>query len=427
MNDRVLIHRLNDSPIELSRDQIWWVDRSRYKLGLTCQRKRELSYHWQGQGVDSAYRSEDLALGSAVHAGLEQMLAWKDGGDEEQFALGGKPLYESCANLARQTMLESAAAGMAYQDDEGFAQTLPEVAQMLAEEQAALVYALVWTFGKRHLASLLERYEVVAVEPEICWLVGWVGDSPIKIKEEHEDFEVPFVDSTAIVMMSRPDAVLRSREDGRLWVVSWKTTKMFSGESVEKLECDLQGLTEAMAVQSAYQEPVGGTFYTYLVKGSKTFSKDDGVKRYGTPLVRPYSLLWTGVGEPRYSVDYERTKGWAKVNIWEQMEMAEWMAILDAWEGSDPLAEAVAEPMPVPLNEKAAQRWLVEAVQNEGDWMKVVSGERVATKNTDSCFVFNKKCFAFDYCHRGVTVEERLASGRWIPRVSNHAIEQGGE
>lgn len=419
--DKILVHRIGAEPVELAREQCWFFDRSRYKQGLTCGEKRRLQYHWGGQGVDSAYRSEDLALGSAVHAGLEEMLRLPFYENGEQVP------SEKYAEVARQGMRDSATAGMALQDDESFSQTLPEVAQMLTEEQAALAYALVWTFGRRHLASLLERYEVVAVEPEICWLVGRTTGDGQDIRQVNDDGQwfIHNDGSTAIVMMSRPDAVLRDRATGLLWVVSWKTTKMFNGESVEKLECDLQGLTEAMAVGAMYGEEVGGTFYTYLIKSSKYFDPDSGVKRYTSPLVRPY-CLWTGIGEPRYSVETERTKGWGRVNVWEQMGMAEWMEQLDGWPTSDPLAEAVAEPMPVPLNSEAAQRWLAEAVQGESDWMRVASGERVAAHNTEACFNWGKRCFAFDVCHRGATVEEKLASGRWVARVSNHPAENGG-
>lgn len=426
MTDKVKVYRLDGPAMELERGQCWFVDRSRYKQGLTCAQKRYFQYHWQGQGVDTAYRSEDLALGSAVHTGLEVLMGYSLlNGEVPEY------IHVGAAVAAREAMLESAAQGMALQDDEGFAGVLPEMAQLLAEEQAALAYALVWTFGRRHLASLLERYEVVAVEPEICWLVRFTGFANVSAEEWLSYWETYQGQNgmdvgKAVVMMSRPDAVLRSRETGKLWVVSWKTTKMFNGESVEKLECDLQGLTEGLAVQAMYGEEVGGTFYTYLVKGSKYFSKEDGVKRYTTPLVRPYSL-WTGVGEPRYSVETERTKGWQRVDVWKGMEMAEWMSMLDAWSTSDPLAEAVAEPLPVPLNVEAAERWVMEALQGESDWMKIVASERVAARNTDSCFNFSKRCSYFNICHRGETVEEQLASGRKVMRVSNHPAEQGGE
>lgn len=405
--------------LELSRDRVWLFDRSRYLLGQTCPQKRHLSYHWGGRGLESAYRSEDLSLGSAVHWGLERMLTTE--------VTDVKQIAEIGAEAARAQFLEDAAAGIAMQDDERFGEELPEVARLLAEEQAALAYALVWTFGRRHLASLLERYEVVAVEPEVAWLVGWTDEQFKTDEGTNELGDFVTLENIPIVMMSRPDAVLRSRDDGKLWTVSWKTTKMFTGESVEKLECDLQGVTEGLAVRHWLGEPVAGTFYTYLVKGAKYFDKDTGVKRYTSPLVRPY-CLWSGVGEPRYSGQYQRAKGWERQDVWKSLDMADWLAMLDAGlpgeEAEDYLAQAVAEPLPQPFVEARAVEWLTEALAGEQEWMR----EGVRAKHSGSCFNYTKRCAYYDICWRLETVEGELARGRKRMReTANHAIEFGGE
>lgn len=291
MGSKVLVHRLNADPIELDREQCVYTDRSRILTGQSCPMKRYLQYHVLGTGVESTYTSEDLLVGSATHAGLEVLLgAYLSDAKPETYE--GVDLVSVAAETAKAYMLSEAVKGVSIQDQDWQGETPPEVAQLLIEEQANLAYALVWTFGRRRLASLLERYEVVAVEPEICWLVGWTEPRTTEVKIRGVEI---FTDPVAIVMMSRPDAILRSREDGKLWTVSWKTSKRFDQEYLEKLQIDVQGITEGLAVQAMYGEEVGGSFYGYFLKGDKQFDAEIGMKRYTSPLIRPYSN-WAGIG-----------------------------------------------------------------------------------------------------------------------------------
>ena len=416
MSNTVLVHRIGAEPIELERSQCYFFDRSRMLTGQSCPTKRFYQYHWQGTGVESAFPSEDLELGSAVHAGLEEML--KNGVEDWPTSI------THCANIAFKEMIKSGERGLSIQDNDRFGETSPEIAQLLIEEQANLAYALVWTFGKRRLASLLERYEVVAVEPEICWLVGelWNPGCPL----------------IHIVMMSRPDAILRSREDGKLWTVSWKTSKRFDQEYLEKLECDVQGITEGLAVQAMYGEGVGGSFYTYFLKSDKSFDADIGMKRYTSPLIRPYSN-WAGIGEPQFKAAYEWIndagekkrlgKGFSRVDIWKQQEMVEWLEILDSGmvqpeAGRDWLSEVVAEPLPQPFKADEAAKWITTTVQEEARWM---DDSVLRAKHTGNCFTWGKRCTWFDICHRNDSVERQIASGRKRLRsVANHPAEFGG-
>lgn len=419
----MLVHRIGAEPIELTRDQCHVFDRSRMMTGQACDQKRFLQYHWQGTGVESTYSSEDLELGSSVHAGLELMLLNEI--NNQSISI------EGCAKVAQHYMLESGKKGLSIQDNDLFGETAPEIAQLLIEEQANLAYALVWTFGRRRLASLLERYEVVAVEPEICWLVGKGGGRWHMDGYDGED--------KYIVMMSRPDAVLRSREDGKLWTVSWKTSKRFDQEYLEKLQIDVQGITEGLAVQAMYGEEVGGSFYGYFLKGDKQFDAEVGMKRYTSPLIRPYSN-WAGIGEPQFKAAYEWFnevgekkrcgKGWGRVDIWKQQELLNWLEMLDSGSvqpeaNRDWLGEVVAEPMPQPFQSEEAQLWLATTVQEETRWMDT---ELLRTKNTGNCHSWGRKCQFWRTCWEGVSIEMEIANGRKRLRsVGNHPAEFGGE
>lgn len=432
---KILVHRIGAEPIELDRERCFVTDRSRILTGQACPKKRELQYHWQGTGVESAYPSEDLELGSAVHAGLEAMLKGaveyriNDGNDAVAYADMGSEEY---AKIAYDSMIESGKKGLSIQDNDLFGETAPEIAQLLIEEQASLAYALVWTFGRRRLAPLLERYEVVAVEPEICWLVGSVSDW----NEKPFDATVLWTpDEKHIVMMSRPDAILRSREDGKLWTVSWKTSKRFDQEYLEKLECDVQGITEGLAVQAMYGEEVGGSFYGYFIKGDKKFEPEIGMKRYTSSLIRPYSN-WAGIGEPQFKAAYEWTndagekkrlgKGFNRVDIWKQQEMSSWLEMLDGGEvqpeaGRDWLSEVVAEPLPQPFKTEEARQWIATTVQEEARWM---NSELLRAKHTGNCHQWSRKCTFWRTCWEGTSIESEIANGRKRLRTPNHKMEE---
>lgn len=430
MSDMLLVHRLGASPIELPRSQCHLFSRSQMLLGQTCPKKREFAYHWQGKGVESTLLSEDLALGTAVHAGLEYSLEVAP-----NISWTGSNLIEEASSLAKESMLTQFQAGLEMQQSALTIDPQSETAQLLAEEQANLAYALVWTFGRRRLASLLERFEVVEVEPEICWLVGWHQDAQDDLVFAEEN---PF--AKAIVMMSRPDAILRSREDGRLWTVSWKTAKRFDGGYVERFESDVQSMTEGLAVQAKYGEVPAGTLYTYFLKGDKTFDPETGAKRYTSPLVRPY-CNWAIVGQPQYRGAYKWFdemgtekrcgKGWERTDIWKSFEMPDWLEILDSGTiqpeaNRDWLGEAVVEPEPRPFNPEYAERWRQKVVQQEGDWIAILQGDRMATQDETGCHVYNRKCTYYGVCWRGETIEDQIASGyKRLRQESNHPAEFG--
>lgn len=432
MPDSLLVYRLGADPIELPRSQCHLFSRSQMLLGQTCPKKREFAYHWQGKGVESTLLSEDLALGTAVHAGLEEMLknhieSWPNS-------------IIHCAKVAQREMLNKFADGLEVAGESPFG-VAPDVATLLAEEQANLAYALVWTFGRRRLASLLERFEVMEVEPEICWLVGRTEDEWFNCSGNGDAWQ-ELREGKNIVMMSRPDAILRSRSDGRLWTVSWKTAKRFDGSYVERFESDVQSLTEGLAVQAKYGEAPAGTLYTYFLKGDKTFDAETGAKRYTSPLVRPY-CQWSGVGEPQYRGAYKWFdemgtekrcgKGWERVDIWKSFEMSEWLELLDSGAvhpeaNRDWLGEAVVEPEPRPFNPEYAERWRRKAVQQEGDWIQILQGDRMATQDETGCHVYNRKCTYYGVCWRGETIEDQIASGyKRLRQESNHPAEFGEE
>lgn len=403
---------------EIARDKVVTVDRSRINLGQTCPTKRWIQYHAgpEGRGLVPAREGEDLVLGRAVHAGMEVLLSAGEPPYDEVIQLGA----EVAANYFRR----ETEAGVEMQDSYELWDILPEVAQTLRLEQGWLAYALVWAWGKRKLAKLLQEYEVLAIEPEINWPLGQLEDG------------------RTAVMMSRPDAVLRRIVDDSLWTVSWKTAKKFDQTMLLKLECDTQTLTEGLAVQHWTGQPCRGTYYGYMIKGDKETDDEFNVKRYKSHLIRPYhrdvAQFGGQVEDFRAAFKWfdgtgNRTlgRGWSRVNIWEWIEPLAWLEALESGvvqpeAGRDWIGEVAVEPMPQRFEPWSAATWIAEVMQTEARWADPVEFY-TAGRHHQSCHNYNKQCTAFGVCWRGEDIEDRLLSGRWKVREANHEDEFGGE
>lgn len=410
----------NGEQRQLPRVQCHFTDRSRINLGQICPAKRWIQYHAgpEGRGLVPSREGEDLVLGRAVHRGMELML----GGLYTDTTVG--ELIEIAADEAAKYFRRESEAGLEMQDSQELWDILPEVAQTLRVEQGWLAYSLVWAWGKRKLAKLLEEYEVLAIEPEINWPLGQLDDG------------------RTVVMMSRPDAVLRRIVDNSLWTVSWKTAKRFDQTTLAKLECDTQTLTEGLAVQHWTGQPCRGTYYGYLIKGDKQADEDLGAKRYASSLIRPYhrdvAQFGGNIGDFRAAYKWfdgtaNRTlgKGWSRVNIWDWIEPLAWLEAIERGEVQpeaqrDWLGESVVEPMPQRFDEQSAQQWMRSTLRSEEWWSNAWYTDPFA-RHHQSCYNYNKQCTAFGVCWRGETVDDRLLSGRWKVREANHESEFGGE
>ena len=244
VDDLIKIYCIGEDPIEVPRSRIIWTDRSR--MDEQCPRERYLKYNYNGTGLISSARKEALLIGGSVHEGIDLLFQ------------GG--ILEKALTVAEDHYLE----GRPWGD-----WLLPEQKEILTGDGLHLVKALVYAFYTCCLPHYREQYETVGVEEEINWLVRKIG--PIHL-----------------VCMSRPDAILRHRESGRLWHVSHKTAKRFDEITLSKLDVDVQRFAEGLAVWAKYGSPVEGTLYNYLIKGDRRRDDLTNLDRYTTGLIRPY-------------------------------------------------------------------------------------------------------------------------------------------
>lgn len=414
------------SAIEVDRRRLVLTDRSRVVQRKNCEMKRWVEYSALGQGMALSRKPEDLALGTAVHAGLEHAMAGVMSQEEIEVVAW------TASRVARKNFAEAAEQGLVLQDQEEFARLMPEVAGRLIGEQKALAEALVFAWAVRELPSVLKRWEPVAVEMEVPWLLGEVNRNEGKVQ---------------VGVMSRLDLVLKERGTGTLWPVSYKTTKRFDTNDVRELETDPQSFAEGLAVLNQWGQAPHSTLYWYLVKGDKSWDDDVMAKRYTSGLIRPYTT-WDGTGEPlpdqfspvwKWQEDGKERrlgKGWRKVDVWTEFELETWLGwladgLVRPELGRDWLGEAMAGPIEMPWNRESAERWARQTAWAEAEYEAnalMVGAEGIEPSdlfelNEGNCWKYGKRCHAYALCWEGSTLTQEIGKGRYVARVPNHPVE----
>ncbi len=333
-----------------------------------------------------------LATGGAVHAGLKTlMLQAQDGrcypGDAVEDALD----YFRAQCAGRSLDIEAL-------EQESF----------VYAEQLALTEALVRLVGTRVMPKVLELYEVLEVE----WMdVAKLWDDEYTV--DRHDTGVYDPPSMRVMFRSIPDALVRSRADGDLYVISWKTTSAYDQARDQDARTDMQGLSECWALERRLEQwsdalrgilwdrqplvnvpewfgkhvgqggsaKIRGVQMIYLVKGPRPKDKD-GTRRQNSPLIRglrkldltglmapefaterfytcnePHPFRWAKGGQCPGGVNHKRGDEWQMVNMWETYGgVKAWFTLLDRG-GVGPAGNAALESawvMPVPHYRTAA-------------------------------------------------------------------------
>lgn len=414
MSETITIYRVGDTPIEVDPKECIFTDRTRIEDGH-CPRKRYLRYELGGFGYVPPGSNEDLIIGGATHEGLDLLL---QGGTLEKSLLVADDYFWG---------------EISYPDF-----ILPEQQEALGLDGAHLVKAFIYAFNSAYLPQLLDTYEVIEVEEEINW---WVGDH---------------LEGKWIVMMSRPDGVLRHKQTGRLWHVSHKTAQDFPQVQIEKLKVDMQRFSESMAIWAKYGEPVEGTLYNYFLKGRRFTDKDLNIERFSSGLIHPYMQRMTPGGDidaEMISFSYEwqeieghllKTKrlgrGWERVSIYNEMDFElylNWIENKQVPRYRDYLKESVIGLKEEYFDQEFAERWRIGVAYAEEEWAKRIewSGsehfendinnyyDKMFPLNSSECFSWNRKCSYHPICWGNSSVESLIEEGSLIKREPNHLIE----
>lgn len=289
----------------------------------------------------------------------------------------------------------------------------------VAQEQAALLEAFGWAFQRVVLPRLLETYELVDIEREERTLLA--GD---------------------VTLASRCDAVLRRREDGKLFVRNLKTGGRVKEQAWQaQWLYDTQVTTETLAVERRLGEKVWGV----LIEGFDTGARvdcysdtlkevRDGTRREGVPVVRcQRSRLLYGYkcedvpGKPTL-YDWEGTtrKGWGRFAVAsESFNGDSAFSPIEYWVNWLPVEVVAAQfvPLePILTNDRTIEAKVEQIVQTERHIRDM--REVLETDGLDACFSQNNgreclHCSAKDLCWLEGAAADPAGAG-YVPRKDHH-------
>lgn len=406
------------------------TDRSSIILYQKCPR----AYYWErvfgGKGIQKKSKGLALQFGSAFHEGAESLLK----GDVE----GAVVRAINYLNLAFSV------DGVDMGDEKATVYG--------AEEQRAIVEGLIRAWWTSQGERFLQDFEVLEIEQE--------GRAEL---------------ASGIVLLFRPDALVRERLTGDLYIVSWKTASTFGQYTVNQIQSDMQSMSEVWGVQQSWQQQfddfketltmykfdythrIEGVLYIFAVKGSRRMDDYLGFKTQDTPLA--YGWMRKGVTEDedewawRYKwqteeinpktgrpVSTQLGKGFRKVSIWDNYPggVKEWIADLAAQRITPRHVNALdaifPQSMPVSRREDEIESWRRQVVVQEARVKYHTSCveanpqmlDDFFPQHTARCFDYQARCQFYECCFTPAVKADPLGSGLYQIRVSNHPEKSGG-
>lgn len=342
--------------------RVFTTSRSAAITHQRCPRRRYLGYHYEGTGITKTKLATPLATGGYTHVALAELLK-------------GKDAFDACGLAAEQYEAECTARGLDLESTENQTQVMIE--------QRSLVVAFTHLAARRVIPQLLEEYEIVDVEREE-WFVLYEDGQLVVVMEARSDGLLR--EKTAQVCdggVGRKPVELSS--SGDLYVLSWKTAASWDRRKAREAKTDMQGLSEAYAIELRVGEPVMGTKMVHLLKGKrKEYPEGSGNYIQSSPLVHAWmnsagptpQFAWTfnwsdpdQVNDWGKPVQHRLGKGWKHVFIPDVMPVAEWVQMLDEGvvqpEAGDALDRQFVAPMPEPRSPEQKKNWLEQIEAQE--------------------------------------------------------------
>ncbi len=303
-----------------------------------------------------------------------------------------------------------------------------------------------------------------------------------------------------ILFQAKADGLLRGRHDNKLYPLSFKTGREFSDLTMKQILHDMQGMSEIAAIEDRLNriskhmyrliKDVGDVIWTpesqqilgiskrlfeylkekaetdenivceavayeYLLKGR--YQQDpwnSGMFKWQNALIH----CWKNEGVLNIfsgninGLDYKwkpgqgrQPKGWAKIDIWDDMGVEAWIDLLLSHEiqpeEGDPFqhffrAETIHRDREHILEWKAATfaqerriRYAVRILDTAPSW-DAISPDFMAEhfpKHTNRChdfYGYNNDCPFTIFCHEGFSVEDLLEQGAFKVRSPHHERER---
>lgn len=241
--------------------------RSRILDGLRCPRAGWWLAGYEGVGLEPVRVAVPLATGGAVHAGLASLM---------EDLRDGQPLGIELAVAEAFDVYDESCAGRDF-DIEVLAER-----SYVYTEQRALVEGLVRMAGLDILPVINRDYEVLEVE-----------------QEDKVDL------TSRIEWHATPDALVKSRTDGHLYLISWKTCATWDEGRVDQARTDMQGVSEAWTLEqrlTKWHKLISESDQKYIEKTEYIGIPDWFVKHYlagGVPEVRGTQMIYLVKGQRR--------------------------------------------------------------------------------------------------------------------------------
>lgn len=357
------------------------TDRSRTLTYQRCNRARWLEYEYRGLGIRANALNVDQWTGICVHVGVNGLIEGKS--EDESVGLGLEKYWPEVKKY-----------GLWVEDNID--------ASYVANEQAAMVEALVRLYSRYCLPRIKERFWIVEAEREdittlvhgedtLCHCGDYFKDHGYS--SNHYPVEL-MLGSPEILWQSRADALFLEKDTLDLYIHSLKTAKTWGQKDDDSARCDMQGLSEIWAVDNRLKKwatkhnineeipewfikraaegaapHVAGIKMEFLLKGYKDRTPPYG---YGSPLIRPWKDTRDDLGRANWAWKWDwkdelgnkHTLGnkYRKVNIWEGMGVKSWMDMLGAGVvqpgAGDPFESQVVLPIEYFRNDYDSKRWL---------------------------------------------------------------------
>ncbi len=344
-----------------SGKRVFTTSRSAAITFQRCPRRRWHGYHYGGTGITKTRLAAPLATGGYTHVALASLL-------------GGKSAFEAVGLATVKYADECAARGLDLETTESQVEVM--------NEQVALVEAFTHLTARRIIPQIKEEYEIVDVEREE-WFVLYEDNQLVVVMETRSD---GLLRERTNSMGQRPPEQAGAIDYPRdLYVLSWKTAASWDRRKAREAKTDMQGLSEAYAIELRIQEPVMGAKMVHLLKGKrKEYPDDSGRYIQSSPLVHAWmsgagptpQFAWTfywndpdQVNDWGRPVSHRLGKGWKHVFIPDVMPVAEWVQMLDEGqvqpEAGDCLERQFISPMPEPRSPEQKLHWLRQVETQE--------------------------------------------------------------
>ena len=382
------------------------TDRSRILAGQRCPRERYLAYHHLGTGLQKKSKGLPLQFGSAFHEGAEVLLT-------PQVVPDNKVRIEIAVNTAKKFLrTQFEVAGVSF--DGETPDDIQKAMEYGQEEQMALAEGLLRGWFAYEGEQFLDTFEVIEVEAE--------GRANI---------------ADDLVLMFRPDAVVREKATGDHYVISWKTRSKHDKRSADQDKHDMQSISEVFGVMQDRGIKVEGVLYKIIIKGQRRKDNWTGLYMQGSHLAYGWKKLGNGGGdEAEWSWAYEFEKedgsgssrlgkGWKKCPIWRDYPggVKQWITDLSANQifprHIDALQAIFPQSLPVERRKDEVESWVRQTTAQEreiGDSVKTVQSwedepesfkeslDAYFPQYTHSCHSYSG-CSFLDVCWNGVPAE----------------------